>query len=308
MVDITGGGVATGMASISGISNMAYSLTGLSANNDYAFYVQADCGAGDTSTWVGPFAFSTPCEAVTSFPYTDGFENSGATPDCWSQEYVSATVDWAFTDTNGDGSVSPQTGNYMAVFSSDNYDSDASKLIMPALDLTSLADPTLQFSYTSVSWDGDYDDLRLYYKTSATDSWTLLQQYLGASGSNWTNVSLQLPNPSSDYYIAFEATSGYGYGITLDDVLIEEYATLSANSSGFNGFQYFPNPVNNTLSLRAQNTIDTVSIYNLLGQEVLNLAPNAMSKDIDISVLKSGNYFVRVNINGAMETIKILKE
>jgi gliding motility-associated-like protein len=36
-----------------------FSLTGLDSNATYDFYVQADCGAGDTSAWVGPFSFTT---------------------------------------------------------------------------------------------------------------------------------------------------------------------------------------------------------------------------------------------------------
>ena len=56
-----------------------YTLTGLTENTSYDFYVQADCGA-DSSTWVGPYTFITPCGPITSFPYIMNFEN-GAT--CW---------------------------------------------------------------------------------------------------------------------------------------------------------------------------------------------------------------------------------
>src|SRR5690554_7459051 len=30
----------------------------ITPDTDYEFYVQSDCGGGDLSTWVGPFAFS----------------------------------------------------------------------------------------------------------------------------------------------------------------------------------------------------------------------------------------------------------
>ena len=45
----------------------------------------------------------------------------------------------------------------------------------------------------------------------------------------WTEITLDLPNPSSDYYVGFQATSGYGYGVTLDDVCVQ--AALSTNDN-----------------------------------------------------------------------------
>ena len=35
-------------------------LTGLTPGTTYQYYVQADCGAGDESNWVGPYTFATP--------------------------------------------------------------------------------------------------------------------------------------------------------------------------------------------------------------------------------------------------------
>ena len=45
-------------------------INGLNADTTYDFYVQANCGGGDTSVWAGPFAFNTllsndePCDAI----------------------------------------------------------------------------------------------------------------------------------------------------------------------------------------------------------------------------------------------------
>jgi hypothetical protein len=83
---------------------------------------------------------------------------------------------------------------------------------------------------------------------------------------------------------------------------------LSTNSFDINEFEYFPNPVNDKLSLRAQSNIQGVSIYNILGQEVIREIPNAVSSDIDMSELNNGAYFVKVTINDKTETIKIIKK
>ena len=73
-------------------------------------------------------------------------------------------------------------------------------------------------------------------------------------------------------------------------------------------FKYFPNPIKNTLHLRAQNNIQNVSIYNMLGQEVLRTTPNNIESELDMSSLQTGAYFVKVTINDRMETVRIIKQ
>ena len=42
---------------VPGLTTNSYSLTGLNVNTAYDFYVQADCGNGQTSNWIGPYSF-----------------------------------------------------------------------------------------------------------------------------------------------------------------------------------------------------------------------------------------------------------
>ena len=42
---------------VSGLTTNSYSITGLNVNTAYDFYVQADCGNGQTSNWIGPYSF-----------------------------------------------------------------------------------------------------------------------------------------------------------------------------------------------------------------------------------------------------------
>ncbi|WP_452221021.1 T9SS type A sorting domain-containing protein [Lacinutrix salivirga] len=72
-------------------------------------------------------------------------------------------------------------------------------------------------------------------------------------------------------------------------------------------FSYYPNPVNNTLSLQSQKEISNVAVFNMLGQEVLRNAPNTVNNDVDMSNLQSGAYFVQVTISGTTETIRVIK-
>ena len=75
-----------------------------------------------------------------------------------------------------------------------------------------------------------------------------------------------------------------------------------------NAFTYFPNPVKNTLQLNAQSNIQNVSIFNMLGQEVLRTAPNNVNSTVDMSALQTGAYFVKVTINDRTETVRVIKQ
>lgn len=107
------------------------------------------------------------------------------------------------------------------------------------------------------------------------------------------------------YYVQVDrwgGTAGGTFGIEVVD------NTLSTDSFELNGFEYYPNPVNDKLSLRAQNNIQNVSIYNMLGQEVMRTLPNVTDTEVDMSELQNGAYFVKVTINNSIKTIKILKK
>ncbi|WP_299224300.1 T9SS type A sorting domain-containing protein [uncultured Psychroserpens sp.] len=85
--------------------------------------------------------------------------------------------------------------------------------------------------------------------------------------------------------------------------------TLSTESfENENAFSYFPNPVKNELTLKAQSNIENVSVYNMLGQEVLRTAPNAIESNINMNSLSQGAYFVQVTINNVTETVRIMKQ
>ena len=65
-----------------------YDLTGmLTATTEYNVRVASDCGT-DTSAWKN-LTFTTPCEAITTLPYSEGFDTYGTGeghyPTCWGK-------------------------------------------------------------------------------------------------------------------------------------------------------------------------------------------------------------------------------
>lgn len=150
----------------------------------------------------------------------------------WSQEYLLGSNDWTTTDSNQDDSVTPKTGTGMAFCYVGDFSSPITNLVTPALNLSGASNPVLNFSYTNVNWSGDLDALRVLYKTSTGGSWVELASYTSESAT-WSDITLSLPNISSDYYIAFEGTANYGRGLTLDDVSIEDPTLGTVFEDGF---------------------------------------------------------------------------
>ncbi|MCL2074101.1 MAG: putative Ig domain-containing protein [Marinilabiliaceae bacterium] len=155
---------------------------------------------------------------IDTFPYEQGFEENGTLlPDCWTQEFVTNTRAWTIVSNNY--YVGPHSGTYMAEFRNNSYYPDVTKLVTPPINLTELPNPGLKFWHAQASWAGDQDELRVYYKTSENASWNLLATYTN-NITIWTKETISLPNPSATYYIAFEGTAKYGYGVVLDDIQI----------------------------------------------------------------------------------------
>ncbi len=139
----------------------------------------------------------------------------------WSQEYITGTNDWATSGSNENNTVIPKTGSSMALFYIGDFSSPITRLESPSMNLSGSVAPTLTFSHTQVVWSDDQDELKVLYKTTATGAWIELANYTSEITS-WADVTLNLPNPSADYYIAFEGTANYGRGVTLDDVLVAD--------------------------------------------------------------------------------------
>ena len=159
-----------------------------------------------------------------SIPLVEPFEHSTLMPANWTQEYLTGTKNWA--PRSGGNNSSPATahgGSYNAWFYTSNINAlnRKSKLVSPMLDFgVAPANAQVHFWHCMKYNTSSYkDELRLYYKTSETNLWTLLGTYTNEVAS-WTQRSVSLPNPNRTYFIAFEGNASYGYGVCIDDVTI----------------------------------------------------------------------------------------
>ncbi|NIK92183.1 T9SS type A sorting domain-containing protein [Mangrovimonas sp. CR14] len=128
----------------------------------------------------------------------------------------------------------------------------------------------------------------------------------GASSGNYSLLELNDLTPGETIYVRVWE---YG-GNETEPFSISAYnETLSTQDFDTQElFSYFPNPVENSLTIKAQQSIEMVEVYNMLGQMVANETPNNLEGTIDMSALAAGSYFVKVTIGNSSETIRIVKK
>ena len=190
-------------------------ITGLTAQTDYDFYVQADCG-GDQSAWVGPFSFTTACDAINIFPYTEDFDGGW---DCWTVVNNDAdSYEWSQSSTY----LTPHSGAYVAHGMGNNDD----YLISPQFTLNAGMEIRWWDVVESSTYNNTYDVL-LSTTTSDISSFTVNLGTFDCTNTDWVEHVINLTGYTGNVYIAFHQTysgaSYYGFGI--DDFLLQDGPT-----------------------------------------------------------------------------------
>ncbi len=97
-------------------------------------------------------------------------------------------------------------------------------------------------------------------------------------------------------YYVFVMNTGAVTDIVIDGT------NLGVSDNTIAGFSYYPNPTNGILNLKSVDNIEHVSLYNLLGQLVVENRVNATTSQVDISGLSTGTYLMKVSVNGQIGT------
>lgn len=206
------------------VTENPFTFDDLTSATSYTVKVAAFCSETDTSDWSATANFITPCETVVvtdQEPYTEGFETEELI--CWTNDIISGSVEWEITDNYA------EVGNQSVSFGGTYSYSGSAYLVSPVFDLTQITtEPQLSFYHQQAEYDDWYDtyneELHVYYRTSPTDTWTLLADYT----SNYEEFTLEtmiLPNPTATYQIAFKGVEHNGYGVQLDEIVVEATPT-----------------------------------------------------------------------------------
>jgi len=122
------------------------------------------------------------------------------------------------------------------------------------------------------------------------------------------NVPMVLHLISDDIYLDVTITmwsQGVGGGFSYTR---STPSTVSINDLESVGFNYYPNPVTDNLTLQATKNIINVSIFNRLGQKIKQISLLGLSTEIPMSNLTNGIYFVKVELNNSTKTFSVVKK
>lgn len=100
----------------------------------------------------------------------------------------------------------------------------------------------------------------------------------------------------------------YTYG-QAEDYRVYVTDVAGRGDFGNNAISFHPNPVKDVLNLtHANGTIDSIAVYNLLGQQVLVAKAGSNTAAVDMSGLAAGSYIVKAMSGDTVKTIKVVKQ
>jgi hypothetical protein len=87
-------------------------------------------------------------------------------------------------------------------------------------------------------------------------------------------------------------------------------AGVDLKTPGFeiSNLRYYPNPVQDLLTVDYSENIENVQMFNMLGQMVYNRNTNASKVTIEMTNMAAGNYILQVTVNGITKNVKVIKK
>lgn len=175
--------------------------------------------------------------------------------------------------------------------------------------------------------DASKFDVSTLVPTSASHSYTTKISDGNKVEFIFKKIDLPFDDANNDGYIAFkiktlptlvvgdsfenEANIYFDYNFPiLTNKETSTFKTLATQDFEFSSYFYaYPNPTQNVLNVLSKDSIkmQTITIYNLLGQVILTI-PNAQDiSKVDTSKFQSGNYILQVKTEVGNSAIKFIK-
>ena len=278
---------------------------------------QADIAIDDISLIDEELVLESCSGGITSYPYTESYENTFGD---WTQstaDDINWTVDSNGTPSNNTGPSSAVAGNfYIFVEASGNgtgFPNKQAILNSPCYDLTSASSATFSFSYHMFG-AVDMGTITLEASNDNGLSWTSVWSESGNKGNSWLSANIDLSiYTGNSVQLRFNRVTGSTWqaDIALDNISLtttssaaknnSKESVLSSSNKSFNALTLFPNPVEDILTIKtSKGGKMNYKIINALGQ-IVNTGET--SKEIIVDRLEAGMYYIEVT-NGEDKMMK----
>lgn len=275
---------------VSDITGASYLLTDLVSSKQYEVEVRSKCSASQTSGYSDSILFDIGCvfdvttevEPITRVVFADIDNPSSAS---------STEVLEDFTDIESEVS---RRATYEIALEGNTNGANTS------------------YFTVWIDWNqnGSFDDPGEIFEIGSITNST------GNDGQQAT-ASIEIPSTArlgettmrvvkSSGSSPVEACYAYEKGQAEEYTLVVN-RTVGIDDQQINDFVYYPNPTNDVVFLDSKLSVEKLSVFNILGQEVIS-KPKFNGNQVDMSHLSNGTYLFKVVFeNGSVETFKILK-
>ena len=269
-------------------------------------YISGKFGTvNNTISFGSDFTFSTPLNGIISFVMKLGTSNT------------SSNVIWCTYPTSlSDGStqvaienarmpIAIKGGEILFAKGSIREVWGAYPMVRPANDRT---DPLLvRFNKDTGVVNGTYEVQGSYgqedhFTAVAVDNDNNIMlggfinmQLFTATNDNIPTISNASGSSKTDFFFAKLAN------VACSTMSVEE-------TSAEAGLQFYPNPVQDFLTIKSKNKLESYEVYSSVGQTVLRGNLGNMSAQINMSALVAGVYYVKVKTEKAVVTEKVIKK
>lgn len=113
---------------------------------------------------------------------------------------------------------------------------------------------------------------------------------------------------ASVYQLKLEGAPTQGNTTVFFDNLYFHKGTVGTEDFITSNIKMYPNPVQDNLTLSAANDISNISIFNVLGQEVLSVNPNSTQTTLSTNLISNGVYVIKVTTDGKVASSKFVKQ
>lgn len=142
---------------------------------------------------------------------------------------------------------------------------------------------------------------------TAAEAGATYQWYTCSAGPVYTII----PGETSQSYTA-TAIGSYAVDVTKNGCTTRstcfDVTTLGTSSFDMNALTVYPNPVVDILSIRYNEEITAINVYDLSGRLVKQITPNQTEVEVNMSELAAAMYIVKVNAGGNQTEIKVIKK
>ncbi len=288
---------------------------------DVRLIVTDSSGNKDTAYFTNYITVSTP-GIGNALPFSEDFE-SGFPMQGITINNPDGGITWELD------SMASTSGNFSVKINNlinTNYGT-VDEIILPDFDLSSIPDPYLTFNWAYAKSDPNYSDeliVQLSNDCGATYNQIFYRSGNGlATGptqttpfvpdsTQWKSATINLSNYANDTYVQIKivnVTDG-GNNLYIDDINISGINGINNYYGNNDNIVLYPNPTQDILHLRISQEIQSISVFDITGKQVLYIRANnnQYTHSISTATLQQGSYLLSVQTKqGATLFSKFIK-